>query len=176
MKIIDTLIADLKIIEPDKFDDERGYFLKSFEKKALLEHGIDMEISQVNHSYNFLKGTLRGMHFQIEPFAEAKILFCSKGKIFDVAIDLRKDSLTYGKWFGIELSEENKKILYVPKGFAHGYQTQVDNTELLYFMSGEYSKEHESGVNWNDPAIGITWPLEPTVVADKDTQWPAFEK
>jgi dTDP-4-dehydrorhamnose 3,5-epimerase len=175
MKAIDTSLTGLKIIEPDKFDDNRGYFLKSFEKKAFSEQGIDFEVTQANHSFNLLKGTLRGMHFQTEPFAEAKLIFCVKGSIYDVAIDLRGDSPTYGKWFGLELSEENKKILYIPKGFAHGYETLADNTEVLYYMSGEYSKEHEAGFKWNDTAFAINWPLEPTVIADKDNKWPAFE-
>jgi dTDP-4-dehydrorhamnose 3,5-epimerase len=174
MKVFDTPLSGLKIIEPDKFADNRGYFLKSFEKKAFSEQGIDFEIVQVNHSFNQLRGTIRGMHFQVEPFAQDKIVFCVKGKVFDVVIDLRKDSTSYGKWFGLELSEENK-ILYVPKGFAHGFQTLVDNTEFVYFISQVYSNEHESGVKWNDPVFGIDWPLEPTVIADKDNQWPAFE-
>jgi dTDP-4-dehydrorhamnose 3,5-epimerase len=176
MKVTDTPLAGLKIIEPDKFDDNRGYFLKSFEKKAFAEQGIDFEITQVNHSFNLLKGTLRGMHFQVEPFAQAKLIFCTKGKIFDVVVDIRKDSVTFGKWFGLELSEENKQILYIPKGFAHGYQALVDNTEALYYLEGEYSKEHESGLKWNDPLIGISWPIEPTVIADKDNQWSPFER
>jgi len=175
MKVTDTPIDNLKVIEPDKFDDNRGYFLKSFEKKAFAKQGIDMEVSQANQSFNLLKGTLRGMHFQAEPFAEAKVVFCVKGKIFDVAIDLRLSSAMYGKWYGIELSEENKRILYIPKGFAHGFETLVDNTEVFYLMSGEYSKEHEAGVRWNDPAFGISWPLAPTVIADKDNAWPAFK-
>ena len=175
MKVLDTPLIDLKIIEPDKFADNRGYFLKSFEKKAFAEQGIDIEISQANHSFNLLKGTLRGMHFQVEPFAEAKLVLCVKGKIFDVAIDLRKSSATYGKWYSLELSEESKQVLYIPKGFAHGFQTLADNTEVLYFMSGEYSKEHEAGVTWNDPFFDISWPMEPTTIADKDKNWPAFE-
>jgi len=175
MKVLDTNLEGLKVIEPDKFDDNRGYFLKSFEKKAFAEQGIIIDITQTNHSFNKLKGTLRGMHLQVEPFAEAKLILCEKGKIFDVAIDLRKSSATYGKWFGLDLSEDNKKILFIPKGFAHGFQTLVDNTEVLYFMSGEYSKEHEAGVRWNDPAFSMSWPLEPTVIADKDRNWPAFE-
>lgn len=175
MNVTDAPIAGLKIITPDKFDDNRGYFMKSFEKKVFAGQGIDFEITQVNHSFNLLKGTLRGMHFQIEPFAQEKLVFCIKGSVFDVAIDLRKDSQTYGKWFGLELSEENKQILYIPKGFAHGFQTLQDNTEFMYYLQGEYSKEHESGVLWNDPAFAINWPLQPTVVADKDSQWPLFE-
>jgi len=176
MKVIDTLLNGLKIIEPDKFEDNRGYFLKSFEKKAFSEQGIDFDITQVNHSFNLIKGTLRGMHFQVEPFAQDKLVFCQKGKAFDVAIDLRKDSTTYGKWYGLELSGENKQLLYVPKGFAHGYQTLEDNVEVIYFLQGEYSKEHEAGSKWDDPAFEINWPLEPTVIADKDSQWPPFEK
>ncbi|HUD04882.1 MAG TPA: dTDP-4-dehydrorhamnose 3,5-epimerase [Patescibacteria group bacterium] len=175
MIVTNPPISGLKIITPDKFADNRGYFLKSFEKKAFLEQGIDFEIVQVNHSFNLVKGTLRGMHFQVEPFAQAKLIFCQKGRVFDVAIDLQKDSPTYKKWYGLELSEENKQILYIPKGFAHGFQTLEDNTEVIYYISNEYSKEHESGVKWDDPAFGINWPLEPTVIADKDKNWPTFQ-
>lgn len=175
MKITDTPLIGLKFIEPDKFDDERGYFLKSFEKKPFKDNGIDMEITQTNHSFNFLKGTLRGMHFQESPYAETKIVYCVKGSVFDVAIDLRKDSQTYGKWYGLELSEQNKNILYIPEGFAHGYETLEDSTEVLYFMSGEYSKVHEAGVRWDDPAFGITWPITPVVIADKDKNWTDYK-
>jgi dTDP-4-dehydrorhamnose 3,5-epimerase len=176
MKVIDAPLSGLKIIEPDKFGDDRGYFLKSFEKKVFSEQGIDFEIAQVNHSFNLTKGTIRGMHFQIEPFAQAKLVFCQKGKAFDVAIDLRKDSATYKKWYGLELSQDSKQILYIPKGFAHGFQTLEDNTEVIYYISNEYSKGNEAGVKWNDPAFGITWLLEPTVIADKDRQWPSFSE
>jgi dTDP-4-dehydrorhamnose 3,5-epimerase len=175
MKVIDTPLQGLKIVTPDKFDDDRGFYLKSFEKKAFRDQGIDFNIVQISHSFNPVKGTIRGMHFQLAPFAQDKLVFCIRGKIFDVAIDLRKDSSTYGEWFGAELSEENRQILFVPKGFAHGLQTLEDNSELVYFISEVYSKENESGVRWDDPVFAINWPLEPTVIADKDKQWPAFE-
>jgi dTDP-4-dehydrorhamnose 3,5-epimerase len=175
MKVTNTVLDGLKIIEPDKFDDNRGYYLKSFEKKVFLDHGIDFNIVQVSHSFNQEKGTVRGMHFQTEPFAQGKLVLCIKGKVFDVAVDLRKNSPTYGEWFGLELSEKNKKVLYIPKGFAHGFQTLVDNTEFLYYISEPYSKEHESGVKWNDPTFAIKWSLEPTVISDKDSKWPVFE-
>ncbi|MGA2911362.1 MAG: dTDP-4-dehydrorhamnose 3,5-epimerase [Candidatus Levyibacteriota bacterium] len=175
MKVIDTKLQGVKVIEPDKFDDNRGYYLKSFEKKAFREQGIDFDIVQVSHSSNQAKGTIRGMHFQLEPFAQDKIIFCVKGKVFDIAIDLRKNSATYGEWYGLELSEENKQILYIPKGFAHGFETLVDNTEVIYFISEVYSKEHESGIKWNEVAFGIDWPLEPTVISEKDQKWPAYE-
>ena len=175
MKVINTEFAGLKIIEPDKFDDNRGYYLKSFEKKAFRNLGIDFEIVQVSHSFNQTKGTIRGVHFQVGPFAQGKLVFCVKGNVFDVAIDLRKDSATYGKWFGLELSQKNMQILFIPKGFAHGFQTLEENSEVIYFISEVYSKEHESGVRWDDSAFAIKWPLEPTVISDKDSQWPAFE-
>jgi dTDP-4-dehydrorhamnose 3,5-epimerase len=176
MKVIDTPLQGLKIIEPDKFDDNRGYYLKSFEKKAFRDQGIDFDIAQISHSFNQAKGTIRGVHFQVEPFAQAKLVFCGKGKVFDVALDLRKNSETYGEWYGLELTEENRRILYIPKGFAHGFQTLEDNSELIYFISNVYSKEHEAGVKWNDPIFGIKWPLEPTVISEKDKIWPSFEK
>ena len=176
MRVLETPLAGLKIIEPDRFDDNRGYYLKSFEKKAFRDQGIDFDIVQISHSFNAVKGTIRGVHFQVEPHAQAKLVFCGKGKVFDVALDLRKRSPTYGEWFGVELTEENKQILYIPKGFAHGFQTMEDNSELIYFISDVYSKEQESGVKWNDPTFAIKWPLEPTVIADKDMNWPSFEK
>jgi len=176
MQVTNAPLDGLKVIDPDKFDDSRGYFLKSFEKKAFSEQGIDFDITQVNHSFNHAKGTLRGMHLQVEPFAQTKLVFCIKGKVFDVAIDLRKDSPTYKEWYGLELSEENKKILYIPKGFAHGYLTLTDNAEVLYYLQGEYSKEYEVGFKWDDPAFTIEWPIEPTVIADKDNQWSSFSK
>jgi dTDP-4-dehydrorhamnose 3,5-epimerase len=176
MKVIDTPLQGLKIIEPDKFDDNRGYYLKPFEKKAFREQGIEFEIVQISHSFNQTKGTVRGVHFQVEPFAQAKLVFCGKGQVFDIALDLRKDSATYGEWYGVELTEENKRILYIPKGFAHGFQTLEDNSELIYYISDVYSKEHESGVKWDDPMFGIKWPLKVTVISDKDKLWPAFEK
>ncbi len=172
MKFIKTDLEGLILIEPDKFPDERGYFLKSFEKTVFRENGIDIEISQANHSFNRVTGTLRGMHMQKEPFEQAKIIQCIKGKIFDVAIDMRKNSSTYGKWHGEELSEENRKVFYIPEGFAHGFITLTDNAEVFYFMSGEYSISHEVGYRWDDPYFKITWPLEPTVVAEKDKNWP----
>ncbi len=176
MKFKTTKIKGLLVIDPDKFSDERGYFLKSFEKTVFLEQGINMNITQANHSFNKLKGTIRGMHMQINPFQEDKIIQCIKGKIFDVAIDLRKYSNTYGKWYGEELSEENKKIFYIPEGFAHGFQTLMDNSEVFYFMSGHYSRNHEVGFRWNDPYFDITWPMEPTVIAEKDRKWPLFKR
>jgi dTDP-4-dehydrorhamnose 3,5-epimerase len=175
MQVLDTPLEGLKVIEPDKFDDNRGYYLKSFEKKAFRDKGINFDIVQISHSFNPTKGTIRGIHFQIAPFAQGKIVLCVKGSVFDVAIDLRKNSATYGEWYGVELSEDNKKIAYIPKGFAHGFQTLTDNTEFLYYISDPYSKEHESGVKWNDPVFAINWPLEPTIISDKDKVWPAFE-
>lgn len=172
MKFIKTDLEGLTVIEPDKFLDDRGYFLKSFERKIFEENGISMEINQINHSFNLHKGTLRGMHMQKAPFEEAKLVQCIKGSVYDVAIDMREGSKTYGKWHGEELSEENKIVFFIPEGFAHGFITLLENTEVLYFMSGEYSKPHEIGYRWNDPYFKITWPLEPTVIAEKDKDWP----
>jgi len=176
MKFNKTKIKGLFIIEPTKFSDERGYFLKSFEKQVFLKQGIKFEISQINHSFNKKKATLRGMHMQKKPFSEAKIVQCIKGRIIDVAIDLRKNSKTYGKWEAVELSEDNKTVFYIPEGFAHGFETLEENSEVLYFMTGKYSKEHELGFRWNDPFFGITWPLKPLVIADKDQAWSLIKK
>jgi dTDP-4-dehydrorhamnose 3,5-epimerase len=176
MNIINTFIEGLKIIELNKITDNRGYFLNLFEKDSYFKNLIDIEVSQINCSFNYKKGTLRGLHFQKELFSEAKIISCLKGKIFDVAVDLRKNSLTYGQWFGIELSENKNKILYIPKGFAHGFQTLVNNTEVMYFMSGKYSRKSESGLVWNDPLLKIKWPLKPTVISEKDKKLSKFKK
>jgi dTDP-4-dehydrorhamnose 3,5-epimerase len=175
MNVINTFIQGLKIIELNKINDKRGFFLNLFEKDFYLKNLIDIELSQVNFSFNYKKGTLRGLHFQKEPFSEAKIISCLKGKIFDVAVDLRKNSLTYGQWHGIELSENKNKILYIPKGFAHGFQTLINNTEVMYFMSGKYSKKNESGLVWNDPLLKIKWPLKPTVISEKDKKLSKFK-
>jgi dTDP-4-dehydrorhamnose 3,5-epimerase len=176
MNISDAPLSGLKLIQPDKFDDSRGYFMKPFEKKVFAQQGIDFNIAQVNHSFNLAKGTLRGLHFQVEPFSQDKLVFCAKGRVFDVAVDLRKSSGTYGNWFGVELSEFNNQVIYIPKGFAHGYETLEDNSEVLYYIDGEYSKENEAGIRWNDPTLAIKWPLEPTVLSDKDRNWPLFAK
>jgi len=175
MKFKKTKIEGLYIIEPELKIDERGYFARIFCKKELKKIGFDFQIAQINKSFTEKRGTIRGLHFQKPSKAEDKIIYCLKGKIFDVAVDLRKKSITFGKWIGVELSEENKKMFLIPKGFAHGFQTLTDNCKILYFMSEFYYPKYENGVCWNDPFLNIKWPLKPTVISEKDKNWPLLK-
>jgi len=171
-----TKIEGLYIIEPEFKIDERGYFARIFCKKELAKIGFDFEIVQINRSLNKKKGTIRGMHFQKPPKAEDKIVQCLKGAIYDVAIDLRQNSPTYSQWVAVELNEENKKMFFIPKGFAHGFQSLRDNSEILYFLSEFYSPEYKSGVHWNDPFFNISWPIKNPILLEKDKNWPLIEK
>jgi dTDP-4-dehydrorhamnose 3,5-epimerase len=172
----ETKLKGAFIIEPERLEDERGFFARSFCRQEFKRLGIDFNISQCNISFNKNKGTLRGMHYQSAPYEEAKLISCTKGKIYDVIIDLRKDSAAYCQWQAIELSDENYKMLYVPKGFAHGFQTLADNTAVLYQMSEFYHPESAQGVRWSDPAFGIKWPLSNSVISEKDMNYKDFRK
>lgn len=172
MKFKKTKIEGLYIIEPELKIDKRGYFARIFCQKELAKMGLKFNIVQVNRSLTQKKGTIRGLHFQKPPKSEDKIVFCLKGAIFDVAVDLRKRFKTYRKWIGVELNEKNKRMLLIPKGFAHGFQTLTDNSEILYFMSEFYSPKHSSGIRWDDPFLKIRWPLKPTLILERDKNWP----
>ncbi len=172
MKIIKTKIDGLCILEPILNEDGRGYFTRIFCENELRKSGIGFEIKQVNHSYTKKRGTIRGMHFQRAPKSEGKIVQCLRGKIYDVAVDLRKKSPTYRKWFAVELSAENKRMLHIPKGFAHGLQTLTGKCTVQYFMSEFYSPDHADGVRWDDPAFKITWPLGVLRVSERDKRFP----
>lgn len=169
-----TKIKDLYIIEPELKVDERGYFARIFGQDELKKIGLNFKIVQANRSLTLKKGTIRGVHFQKEPRAEDKIVQCLRGRVYDVAIDLRKDSPTRGQWVAEELSEDNHRMFYIPKGFAHGFQTLTDNCEMQYFMSEFYSPEHASGVRWDDPVFNITWPLKNPELSEKDKNWLLF--
>ena len=171
MRYTEAKIKGVYVIELDFKIDERGYFARIFCKEELIKIGIDFNIVQINRSLTRQKGTIRGMHFQKEPKAEDKIIQCLKGAVYDVVVDLRKDSLTYGKWIAVELSEENKKMFFVPKGFAHGFQTLTDNCEMQYFMSEFYSPEQVRGVRWDDPFFNIKWPIENPILSERDKNW-----
>lgn len=171
MIITETKIKGLYIIEPELRVDGRGFFTRTFCERELGRAGIKFRIRQINRSLTGKKGTIRGMHFQKHPRAEDKIVSCLRGRVFDVAIDLRPTSPTRGSWLGVELSEKNKKALLIPKGFAHGFQSLTVNCEMLYLMSEFYSPEHASGVRWDDPLFGIKWPLKKPTLADKDKNW-----
>ena len=171
MRYTEAKIKGVYVIELDFKIDERGYFARIFCNEELIKIGIDFNIVQINRSLTRQKGTIRGMHFQKEPKAEDKIIQCLKGAVYDVVVDLRKDSLTYGEWIAVELSEENKKMFFVPKGFAHGFQTLTDNCEMQYFMSEFYSPEQVRGVRWDDPFFNIKWPIENPILSEKDKNW-----
>ncbi|MBE9541541.1 MAG: dTDP-4-dehydrorhamnose 3,5-epimerase, partial [Proteobacteria bacterium] len=169
MNFIETDIEDLYIVELNKIGDERGFFARAWCEKEFSDKNLTSRMVQANTSYSKDKGTLRGLHYQVSPHQEAKLMRCIKGAIFDVAVDLRPDSKTYKKWFGIELTESNRNMLFIPEGFAHGYLTLVEDTEAFYMSSAFYAPEAERGVRWNDPAIGIEWPITDNLnITDKD--------
>ncbi len=162
-------------IDLDPREDERGFFARAWCQREFEEHGLEPRIVQSNLSYNRRKGTLRGMHYQAAPHEEVKLIRCIRGSIFDVIIDLRPDSPTYKQWAGIELTAANRRMLYVPRGFAHGFQTLEDDTEVFYHVSEFYTPGAERGVRWNDPLFGIEWPaVEHRVISPKDQSWPDF--
>ena len=172
MNIVKISLQDAYIFEPVPFADHRGNFARIFCQQELQHILHDKNIVQINHSLTRQKGALRGMHFQYPPKAEIKMVKCLRGSVFDVMIDLRRDSSTFLKWHGEVLSAENMKMIYIPEGFAHGFQTMEENCELLYLHTEFYSPEHEAGVRYNDPKIGIKWPLKVTEISDKDERYP----
>lgn len=174
MLFIETKLKGSFIIDIEKLEDERGFFGRSWCVNEMQKHGIKVNILQANVSFNKLKGTLRGMHYQIAPHQEAKLVRCSRGSIFDVIIDLRKDSPTYKEWIGVELSQDNYKMLYIPEDFAHGFITLEDNTEVSYLMSEIYIPVAGATIRWNDPLFNINWPFEPTTLSEKDGSQPDF--
>lgn len=162
------------LITLDPIGDERGFFSRLFCSQDFEDLGLESKIFQVNDSYSSSKGTLRGMHYQLTPKQETKLVRCILGEIYDVILDIRPSSPTFGKWFGAELTAENRQMMYVPKGFAHGFLTLTDKSEVIYFVSEEYSTEHERGIRWDDQAFSIKWPFTPLVVSDKDRKHPDF--
>ncbi len=168
LNILDTKFVDLHIIEPIVQEDERGSFFRIFCEDELKDILKENSIKQINHSITKLKGTVRGMHFQYEPNSEVKIVKCIKGKVFDVVVDIRKNSKTFLEVFSIELSEENKKMIYIPKGFAHGFQTLEDNTELIYFHTNFYISNNEGALNIMDHLLDINWPLDIINLSKRD--------
>jgi len=170
----ETKLSGACIIEIERLQDERGYFARSWCRREFEKAGLIANIAQCNVSRTIKKGTLRGMHFQLPPYRETKLVRCTKGAILDVIVDLRPESATHKEWMSIELTEENHTMLYVPQGFGHGFQTLTDHAEVFYEVSEFYSLEHAAGVRYNDPAFHITWPLEPTVISQKDRSWPDY--
>ena len=176
MKFIETPLADLYVIEVEPIEDARGFFARSFCTREFRSHGLQHAIAQCNISFNEKPATLRGLHFQAAPYEEAKLVRCTRGAIYDVAVDIRPDSRTYLKWFAVELSPDNRHMIYIPQGFAHGFQTLVEKSEILYFMSEFYHAESARGLRWDDPALAITWPLGNPVISDKDRSYPYIAK
>jgi dTDP-4-dehydrorhamnose 3,5-epimerase len=170
----ETRLKGAFVLELEKREDDRGFFARSWCRKEFEAHNLKSAIVQCNVSFNRRKGTLRGMHYQAAPFAEAKLVRCTTGALYDVIIDLRPDSATYKQHVGEVLSAANYKMLYVPEGFAHGFQTLEDNTEIFYQMSQFYSPDHARGVRYNDPAFDIEWMLDEPVIADRDRNYPDF--
>jgi dTDP-4-dehydrorhamnose 3,5-epimerase len=175
MKFTETPLEGAWLIDIEPFEDTRGFFAVTWTPDVFTSRGLDPTLVQCNLAFNHRRGTIRGMHFQRAPFEEVKIVRCTRGAIFDVLIDLRRDSQTRGKWFAAELTQDNRRMLYVPPGFAHGYQTLTDNAETYYHVSAPYSPTHASGVRWNDPRYDIQWPLGLTEISARDAEWPDFE-
>ena len=171
-----TPLKDAYVIELDRIEDERGFFARSWCVREFKEHGLNPNLVQCNVSFNKKKGTLRGMHYQAAPHEEAKLVRCTRGTLYDVIIDLRSDSPTFKQWFGVELTAENRKALYIPEGFAHGFQTLDDDTEVFYQMSEFYHPESARGVRYDDPTFGIEWPLLDTIVSNGDRSFMKFEQ
>jgi dTDP-4-dehydrorhamnose 3,5-epimerase len=174
MLFFETNLKGAFIIEPERHADHRGFFARAFCRSEFVEHGLNPDIAQCNISFNRLKGTLRGMHYQISPFEEAKLVRCTAGSIYDVIIDLRPSSRTFKQHAAFDLTAGNARMLYIPEGFAHGFQTLEDNTEVFYQMTQSYSPGHGRGVRWNDPAFGIQWPDAERILNDRDSTYPDF--
>lgn len=171
-----TKLPGAYLIDLEKKGDERGFFARVFCTKEFDQLGLEKTFIQVNNSLSAEKGTLRGIHYQLSPKSEVKLVRCIRGSLFDVIIDLRPKSATFGQWFGAELSAENRRMMYVPRGFGHAFLTLEDNTEALYMVSESYAPELERGIRWNDPKFSINWPMKPQVISDKDKNHPDFSE
>lgn len=174
MQFIETIFADAWLIDPRRFEDERGFFARLWCRKEFEARGLEVNVAQCGIAFNARKGTLRGMHFQDAPHEEVKLVRCTRGAIHDVIIDLRRQSPTYLRHQGFELTAENRRELYIPRGFAHGYLTLSDEAEVSYQMSAFYEPQAGRGVRWNDPAFGIAWPGEVRVINERDAHYPDY--
>ena len=172
MRFLPTSLGGTFLIEQERHADARGFFARTWCAEEFAEHGLAAELAQCSTSYNRRRGTLRGLHYQVPPFAETKLVRCTRGALYDVALDLRPESPTFQSWVGFELTPENGRALYVPPGVAHGFYCLSDDTEVLYQISEFYSPEHARGVRWDDPAFGIEWPAAVEVVSEQDRSWP----
>lgn len=174
MEFSSSILSDVLIIKPQVFRDERGFFLENYSKKVFKENGVDVDFVQDNHSCSIEKGVLRGLHFQNPPYVQAKLVRVTRGSVYDVIVDIRKNSPTFGQWEGFTLSAENFLILFVPRGFAHGFCTLEDNTEFQYKCDNYYNKESEGGIIWKDPTLKIDWPVFNPILSEKDKLHPEF--
>jgi dTDP-4-dehydrorhamnose 3,5-epimerase len=175
MIFTETKLKGAFVIDLERHEDERGFFARAWCKTEFAGYGLNSNLQQCNLAVSKKRGTLRGLHYQVAPYEEAKLVWCTRAAIYDVIVDLRPDSNTYMHWIAVELAEENYRMLYVPKGFAHGYQTLFDNTEVFYYVSQPYRKEAERGLIWNDPAFGIIWPeIDVRTISKKDQSWPHY--
>ena len=176
MRFLETSLPGVFIIQLDRHEDNRGFFASMWHPHELEKHGLVSQLAHCSLSFNRTAGTLRGMHYQTAPYEEVKIVRCSRGAIYDVIVDLRRDSTTYKKWTAVELTPYNDSMLYVPRGVAHGFQTLEDDTEVVYLISEAYKPEHGRGVRWNDPAFSVEWPVVPgdRVMNERDRTYPDF--
>jgi dTDP-4-dehydrorhamnose 3,5-epimerase len=175
MIFTETELPGAYVIDLEPIEDPRGFFARTWSDEEYAERGLETRVAQCNVSLTKRRGTVRGMHFQRPPHEEVKLVRCTKGALHDVIVDLRPSSTAFRRWIGVELSHENRRALYVPRGFAHGFQTLADDTEVFYMISESYARESASGVRWDDPSFGIVWPLgDPTEISDKDRGWPDF--
>ncbi len=171
----ETALKGAFTIKLEQFEDKRGFFARAWCQKEFEKLGLESRIAQANLSFNLRKGTLRGMHYQVSPYEETKLVRCYRGAIYDVIVDLRPGSPTYRQWVGVELTVQNRWALFVPRGFAHGFQTLEDETEVFYQVSEFYTPGAERGARYNDPAFGIEWPLPVSIISDKDAAWEDFQ-
>lgn len=176
MTFTETALKGAWIIDLERIDDERGFFARSFCQDEFAARGLKTTVAQCNVSFNLKRGTLRGMHFQLPPKAEAKLVRCTRGRIYDVIIDLRADSPTYCRWEGVELSTESRRALYIPEGFAHGFQTLEDGSEVFYQMFEFFAPQCAVGVRWDDPAFGIVWPVPDPIMSERDRGYEPFSR
>lgn len=174
MKYTETPIGGVLLIELEPVEDERGFFARTYCEAEFRSRGLETRIAQSSMAWNARKGTLRGMHYQRDPYAEVKLVRCTNGGIFDVVVDLRPESPTFRRWFGSELNAANRRMIYIPNGIAHGYQTLQEETEISYQMSSPYRPEAAAGVRWDDPAFGIDWPLQVAAISERDRCYPDF--
>ncbi|KPV45226.1 dTDP-4-dehydrorhamnose 3,5-epimerase [Alicyclobacillus ferrooxydans] len=175
MKIVETQLHEVVILEPTVHGDERGFFVESYNRKTMQQSGINYDFVQDNHSLSVTAGTVRGLHYQEEPMAQTKLVRVIAGAIYDVAVDIRKDSPTFGQWVGVILTAENHRQLLIPRGFAHGFCTLVPNTQVMYKVDQYYSKEHDKGIAWDDPDLHIDWPFREVVLSEKDKTHPILK-